>query len=734
MDLADRVVRHRLPLLIAWGFGLALLLPRAEQLSSRLAAEIQITGSESAVVEARLAGEFGSPFARSAVLAIRGLPPLSTPAGRRALQGLVSAVDLLPDVTTTYSWLNGGDSLFLGSIPGSTFVLVGLEPTSVDEAAVVRSLRSATAGAVAEAGIPGVTARWTGSFPVAVDLRRASERDARASELRALPVTLILLLLVFGAAAAALVPLVVGVFAVGITLGASALLAGHWMLSVMLQNVVSLLGLALGVDYALLMVSRFREALAHERSPTAAAKEAARQGGRTILVSGSTVIIGFAGLLLVDITELRSIAVGGMIVVFVAVLLATTLLPGLLSWLGGRVDAGRIPWSRPTQTAARGGIGWRRWGTAVVAHPWVVLLAGAIPLVLLALPARHLDPETPRKWLPPGMEAEAALEDLRSMGRDGVVYTLRILAQPRSGARILDPSGWQTTARLGRELEADPRVAWVRSLPAIAATTGVSRALVQAFLPDSIRARLLSRDGRVALVEVVPTSGVDMGELAAMVRQIRSGNPSIADVQLAVGGLPAVQADYEDAVVRSLPRVLVFILGGTFVALLVGFRSLLVPAKAIILNLLSVGVAFGLLVLVFQDGYGVRLFGFSGPLEGVFPAVPILAFCIVFGLSMDYEVFLVSRVQEARKAGEAEADAIVEGLARTGRVITSAAAVMVVIFAAFTFGKYAPAKLLGFTLAVAVFVDAAVVRTVIGPALLRLAGRWNWWPGDRAGR
>jgi RND superfamily putative drug exporter len=196
-----------------------------------------------------------------------------------------------------------------------------------------------------------------------------------------------------------------------------------------------------------------------------------------------------------------------------------------------------------------------------------------------------------------------------------------------------------------------------------------------------------------------------------------------------VGGLPGFNADYEDAVRGRAPGVVLAVVIATLVSLLVAFRSVLVPLKAVALNLLAVAGAMGALVLVFQDGHGVRLVGLAHPLDGVFPIVPLLAFCSVFGPSMDYEVFLVARVREARRAGLGEDDALAEGLARTASLITSAAAIMIAVFAAFVSGGFVLVKMLGFALAVAVLLDATVIRMAIGPALLRLAGRFNWWPG-----
>jgi RND superfamily putative drug exporter len=259
--------------------------------------------------------------------------------------------------------------------------------------------------------------------------------------------------------------------------------------------------------------------------------------------------------------------------------------------------------------------------------------------------------------------------------------------------------------------------------------------MLLAVIPAATLRSMVSADRRAALLEVMPFDSTDFNDLTQLTRDLRRLDvPRITGIpgaRLGVGGMPAFNADYLDVISGRFDRVVALVVGVTMLALMIGFRSILVPVKALALNLLSVAAAFGALVLVFQKGYGVRLIGLDAPLGAVFPAVPILVFCVVFGLSMDYEVFLVSRIAEARRLGASDDDAIVEGLARTGGLITSAAAIMIAVFVAFTLGSFVFVKVLGLALATAVLVDATVVRMAIGPALLKLAGRWNWWPGTR---
>jgi len=251
-------------------------------------------------------------------------------------------------------------------------------------------------------------------------------------------------------------------------------------------------------------------------------------------------------------------------------------------------------------------------------------------------------------------------------------------------------------------------------------------------VPEAIRNSFLRSDGQATLIELLPTSTLSPNGQIRWVREVRSSDVAaitgVPGAVLRVGGVPALDADYDSVVKVWLPRVMLCVVFGSLLALLIGLRSLFAAIKAVLLNLLSVGASFGALVVVFQEGHGSKLFGLTGPTGTVYPIVPILSFAIVFGLSMDYEVFLVARVLEERRRGLSERSAVVEGLARTAGLITSAAAIMIAVFTAFTLGGFLVVQMLGFTLAVAVFVDATVVRMIVGPALLQLAGDWNWWP------
>jgi RND superfamily putative drug exporter len=582
---------------------------------------------------------------------------------------------------------------------------------------------------------PAVKLELTGETPLNFDIRKASADDVQHAESLVIPATLALLLLAFGSLVAALIPVAIGQLAIATALAIAGFLALRWHLSILVQSLATMLGLGLGIDYALLMVSRFREAIAAEQNGLKASVIAARQAGHTLLISASTVAIGFLALLTVPISEVRSIAVAGFLVAGTSVLLANTLVPPLLAALGPRINAGRLPFiaSFDEHRAARTGNRWRRWGKVIVLHPWLAIFLAGAPVFLLASQAARLDTNVPRgDWLPPTAESVRALHTLEQMDRAGIVYSLRVILELPTDSISQTDSGWNALDRFTKRLASDPRSDRVLSVTTIADSdrSGLGN------LSRETRRTFLSLDGRAALLEVLPTASVSLNDQVSWVRELRKTSAAalteIPGATLRIGGIAALTADYQTIVRDRLASVIALVVGGTLMALFGGFRSLFAAVKAVALNLLSVAASFGALVLVFQDGHGSRFMGVREGTGSIFPIVPIVAFAIVFGLSMDYEVFLVARVLEARRSGLSELEAIPEGLARTAGLITSAAAIMIVVFAAFTFGNFLVVKMLGFTLAVAVLIDATLVRIVIGPALLRIAGDWNWWPGGLA--
>src|SRR5271154_4311376 len=385
------------------------LLPFSFHAERHLETATRVEGSEAESVRQELVSRFRSPFVDRVVLVIQGLPPADSEEGEQALATIVEGLRAEPGVSAVVSHLDLRDPIFLGK-GGGTFVLIGLASTEGPVESLVPKLhdRAHALENQLRGHYPAVNLELTGEIPLNFDIRKASSDDVQRGESLVIPATLALLLVAFGSLIAALIPLAVGQLAIATTMAVTGFLAQRGHLSILVQNLATMLGLGLGIDYALLMVSRFREAISAGNDGPAASVIAARQAGRTLLVSASTVAIGFSALLTVPISEIRSIGVAGLLVAGMSVLLTNTLVPALLGLLGPRIDLGRMPFTAKLDAhrAASTGKRWRQWGKVIVAHPWLALFLAGTPLLLLAWQIRRLDTSIPQgDWLPPAAES-----------------------------------------------------------------------------------------------------------------------------------------------------------------------------------------------------------------------------------------------------------------------------------------------------------------------------------------
>jgi RND superfamily putative drug exporter len=727
---ARAVIRWRLFVIGGWIAALAALAPFSQQIEDRLQAAARIDGADSARVVETLERRFASPFAHTAVLIGTGLPAPERPEGRAALERIVETLRATPGVAATASWLDAPDPFFgAGDL---AIVLVGFDPNVAPVETLVPALRARTEALSGElrSGHPEATLLWTGEDALNVDLRTVGTAEARTAEMRVVPLTLALLFLAFGGLVAAGIPVLTGVLALPMALGIAVLLTALLPVSVLLVNVVTMIGLGLGIDYSLLMVSRFRETLRAGVERFEAARLAVRSAGATIATSGLAVAVGFAALLVMPITELRSVGLGGLLAAVASVSIATTLVPAVLALLGRHVDAVRLP-LLGRRTGA--GTGWLRWARLVASRPWLVLILSAGPLIALAAHTATLSIDFPSgDWLPAEAESIKAGALLGAAGRDGLIAATPVILELPDGVAVGSDAGWAALETLAQRLSAQPEVERVRTIAAPLGGTNLGRAMLD-LAPETVRRSFVSSDGQAALLIAVPRQFADQQAVTDLIRTWRQADPAsltgLPGSTLLIGGLPAFNAEYQDIVAGWMLPLIGLVSFGTFLVLAWRYRAILVPLKAVVLNLLSVGATFGAMVFVFQDGHDAGLFGLDGPAGGVFPIVPVLVFCTIFGLSIDYEIFLVGRLAEFRKAGLDDKAALIEALTRTGRVITSAALIMMIVFAAFMMSDFLLVRMLGFALTVAVLIDATVVRLALGPALLRLAGRWNWWPG-----
>src|SRR5271168_1596296 len=496
------------------------LLPFSFHAERHLETATRVEGSEAESVRQELASRFRSPFVDRVVLVIQGLPPADSEEGEQALETIVERLREEPGVSGVVSYLELRDPIFLGR-GGGTFVLVGLTSTGGSVESLVPELHQLASSLENQlrGRYPAAKLELTGEIPLNFDIRKASSDDVQRGESLVIPATLALLLVAFGSLIAALIPLAVGQLAIATTLAITGFLAQRWHLSILVQNLATMLGLGLGIDYALLLISRFREAIAAGNDGPTAGVIAARQAGRTLLISASTVAIGFLALLTVPISEIRSIGIAGFLVAGMSVLLTNTIVPAALVLLGPRIDMGRLPFTPKldAQRAERTGVRWRQWGRMIVAHPWLALLVAGTPLLLLAWQVRRLDTSLPRgDWLPAAAESVRALHTLKRMDREGVVESLRIIVELPSDSISQTDAGWNVLDRLTKRLASDPRSGRVISITTIAESNRSSLR----DLSRETRRTFLSSDGRAALIEVLPASSVSLREQVDWVREL----------------------------------------------------------------------------------------------------------------------------------------------------------------------------------------------------------------------
>jgi len=464
--------------------------------------------------------------------------------------------------------------------------------------------------------------------------------------------------------------------------------------------------------------------------------------GSAVVTSGLTVVVGFAALVTTPLTETRSVGIGGLIVVAVAVLLATTLLPAVLAVLGRNID--RPKWLARMLVRIHTPSGWERWARWLGHRPWRAIAGGGIALAILTFPLTQIRIGLPaRNWFPPQSESGRGLAALKDMGASGVIMPIRIVVQLPEGESVLAGRRLPGLKAISDSMRRDPRVREVRGVATL--RPGMSTLQLAMFYSEAeaVRERYpeffnayLSTDRRATLIDVIAADTVSLTGMMDLTRHARQvvahGVRGLQGAEVVVGGFAAASVDLQHDLLRRFPGIVAMILAVTAIMLFIAFRSLLVPLKAVVLNCLSVSAAFGVTVLVFQHGYGGRLFGLEGPTEAIFVVVPVLVFATVFGLSMDYEVFLLTRIKEVFDKTGRNDHATMEGLSATASTITFAAAIMIAVFGSFAFSRVLAVQFIGFGLALAVLLDATLIRMVLVPAIMHIAGRWNWWPGVRA--
>ena len=698
--------------------------------------------TEASRVDELLATRFRQDIGETFLVLVTGPESFTGGRPRRLLDALCSALAREPYVREVTWFGSSGDSTLLSADRRTAVALVTLRVARADTVLrlvipIRTVLRRALAAFPEGAQYHAIV---TGDTPLERDMLTVTTEDVARSERRLLPVAAVILFIACGSAAGAALPLAVGFLAIAVALAIVDVIAGMVPMSIYVLNVATMIGLGVGIDYSLLLLRRFREELERDAAVEDAVVRTVATAGATVGTSGLCVAVGFAALLFTPLVETRSIGIGGLVVVAVAVALALTLVPALLAVLGRRVARRGIAASAvgPSRGLSRdrAAVLWEHWARALTRRPGLALLAGGLTLACLTAPVAWLRVGLPaRHWWPSQTEAGKGLDLLTRIGGAGAVQPVRIVVDwPDSVGSALGFGALRGLRALSDSLRADPRVREVRSLVDLRARTSLLEYLLWYSDLAAVRARnaaaldlLLSADRRATRLDVVLADTTSLLSAMDVVRRARrlaaAPPPALARARIFVGGYVAQHVDFQDDLLGRVPLLVGVVFGATALMLGVVFRSVLIPLKAILLNALSVGSTLGLIVLVFQRG--------GNGTEAIFVAVPVLVFAVVFGLSMDYEVFLLSRIKEAFDSERDNERATITGLSATAGVITAAALVMIAVFGAFAFARVLVIRLLGFGLAAAVLLDATVIRLVLVPAVMQLAGRWNWWPGVR---
>jgi RND superfamily putative drug exporter len=687
--LAAVCYRRRWRILIAWVLTLVIVNVLAQTVGGDLLKVFKLPGTESQ----RTFDVLGQKFDQKGdigelVYRAKGDVTVRDPQVRAALDPLIAELRRQPHVVSVTTQFDpGGERLISQTDPKIAYaeILFDVQPNDVpiDLAKHMRSI-------VKDANSATLQAELGGSMFV--------DQTQPASEALGLLAAVIILLIAFGSLLAMGLPIITALFGIAIGIACLELLANVLDMPSFAPQVTIMIALGVGIDYALFISTRYREALHAGAEPEAAVVHALDTSGRAVLFAGSTVVISVLGLCLVGVAFIRGMAIAASLAVLIVMLASVTLLPAILGFVGRNIDKFSIRKSKkevdPEQTF------WARWSRVLQKQPWPWAVGGLVLLLVLAAPFISMRLGVADNGNDPTKMTTRRAYDLMSEGFGPGFNGPLILASTAQS-----PADIAAMKKLAEEIQKDPGVAGVSPVQ-----TNTSNDAVRVF--------------------VVPKESPQDQATTELVHRLRDKTVPAGEtgtgLNVHVGGQTALGVDLADTLGQRLPFVFLAILVLSFMLLMIVFRSILVPLKAVIMNLLSIGAAYGVIVAIFQWGWlkGVVGIGKEGPIEAW---VPMMLFAIVFGLSMDYEVFLLSRIKEEYDATHNNADAVAHGLAKTARLITAAAAIMIAVFASFILSDMRVLKLVGFGLAFAVFIDATVVRMILVPATMELLGDRNWW-------
>ena len=689
---ANFVIKFAKPIVILWALFFVILAFFAVQLPSKLEGDGFFYNGDHARVKEDLSITFGLPADNIFVVFDNQ--------SAEEVQSVLNALSKIDEIDNIVSPLEN-ETMVNGAYQ---FAKLDFDYTTESFPDIVKSIRTITDE------IDGVSI--TGGPVISNDINTASQKDLIQAETIGLPIALIVLLLAFGTVVSSLLPIIVGAATVVIALGIMTLIGDVVPLTIFVLNIVPMLGLALSIDFALLFINRYREERLNN-SIEQSVKTAIQTAGRSIIFSAICVMIGLGAMVVIQVEIFQNIALGGSLVVALAVVSGLSLLPATIYLLGDHLNRWRLLRVKPTSSR------WQEFAAFVIQHPVKVIVASLILFTIALFPIRDIELTIPSTdSLPPSYESRAAFDSLNEQFGIGDEAQVFLLAER--------DSGWEDEEGLSKLLAIQKQVADMSLVKeVITPFTALNVESIEQWQGIEAQAPGMLNEAKDAFIKeekMYMIINLEAGGASSEAQQfVRDLNEKDFGVKFGLAGLPKFNQEIFDEIANKIAYAIAIIVVTTFIILMIAFKSLLIPLKAILMNVLGLASTFGILVYIFQYGH----FGLT---EGtIVLIIPVLVFCLVFGLSMDYEVFLISRIQEEYDKGATNTKATVDGLVSTSKIITSAALIMIVLTGAFAFTDVIPVKQIGVGIAIAVAIDATIIRLMLVPSLMKLFGDWNWW-------
>ncbi|MBC7475578.1 MAG: MMPL family transporter [Candidatus Sericytochromatia bacterium] len=733
--LGEKVIQYRVIILSFWIILTLIASIGAFNIDKILKGEgSYVKGSESYEQTELISKKFSQQYTKNIIVTLKSKKyTLSSPEYINTINTIKNIAQKSKEVGAVYDY--NFDNSFISKDRKSTFLLIGLKDNSADQT-------SEDANALSERIRllkldPEIESHITGSQIIVRDMTQVSEKDSAKAEKRILPIAILLLIIVFGALVSALLPVMIAVMSIVITLGTLYVIGQYIELATFCKAITSMMGLGVGLDYCLFMVSRFREELDKGLTPEQAAIETVVTSGKAVSYSGLAVSIGMAALLIPNLILTRSIGFSGILVVAIAILLALTLLPVIFSFLGDRINSPRA-FHRLVKYSSSPKEFWLRWSKTVMKYSWTFLIGGVSILLFVSYFALHM-----KLWnssvvlMPEYLDSRQGFMNMMEIDPSRKFSPIGISFETKDGSSVYEQKNIKEIYKFAKKISDLPEITRVLGLvdPKSDMTLDAYNNLyantltLQTFQLAESSNPFVSNDGKSTILWALhKDTSVDIADWYAVkkIRLLRNEFAS-TNFKIMIGGGGSTNVDFQDAVYKYFPLIIALIIIATYIIMFSLLGSILLPIKAILMNLLSVTASYGWLVLVFQYGFTTQLLGIKHIPGALLIITPLVLFCIIFGLSMDYEIFMMSRIKEEYdKTGDPE-QAVAMGLEKSGSIITSAALIMVIVFSAFSFSEVILVQEMGLGLSTAVLIDSTIIRIMIVPSILKLLGKAAWW-------